>query len=99
MRVVVAERTWNLSFQKYIGGKRPGRPKGDDGSCSRPDRTPRTILVRDDLRGKRLVDALIHELLHAGAWVLDEEVVEELATDIARVLYHKDVQARINGEV
>jgi len=99
MRIVVGERTWNLSFPKYIGGRRPGRPRGVYGSCSRPDRTPRKILVRADLRGKRLVDTLIHELLHAGAWVLDEEVVEELATDIARVLYHKDVQARINGEV
>lgn len=54
-----------------------------DGLC---DAMSRTITVRRSLAGERELDVLIHEMLHACHWDLDEQAITETASDLARVL-------------
>jgi len=39
------------------------------------------------LVGERRLEVLIHEMLHACYWDLDEEAIDITARDIARVLF------------
>lgn len=57
-----------------------------DASCDPPDRTRRTICICDGLTPERELDVLIHEMLHAAYWDLDEAAIAETATDIAKAL-------------
>ena len=45
--------------------------------------SPKLFVVGNN---KELMDTVIHELLHGFMWWLDEEYVEDIATDIAKVL-------------
>jgi hypothetical protein len=58
-----------------------------DASCDPPDRTRRTIRIREGLSPERELDVLIHEMLHAAYWDLCEEAIEATATDIAHALF------------
>jgi hypothetical protein len=58
-----------------------------DASCDPPDRTRRTIRIREGLSPERELDVLIHEMLHGAYWDLCEEAIEATATDIARALF------------
>lgn len=65
------------------------RGSGDHGECDSPlkdtkKKGPKQIRINQQLRGRKLLDALIHEMTHAGFWHIDEEYVEEFATDLAR---------------
>lgn len=66
---------------------------GMDGMCIMPDRlAPHwqedfCIWLDDRLRGKRKLDALIHETLHAERPDLSEEEVTRIATNIMGVLW------------
>lgn len=46
-----------------------------------------TIRVRATLEGKRRMEVLIHEMIHACHWDLDESAVTETARDIAEALW------------
>ena len=76
MRMRLRGRYWTL----HRGN--PGL--GNDGLC---DPATKTITVRSTLRGELELDTLIHEMLHACHWDLDESAIEETATDIARALW------------
>ena len=92
MRVRVLNKPWSIALAPYVGGARtPRHPKGDMGSCSDPEHAPRRIKVRSDLRGKRLLDTLIHELTHAANFHVSEEFVSEFASDVAHVLTRKEL--------
>lgn len=75
-RVYIGERTWTIQHV-------PGLPSDRDGDCNWPKRR---IRVRSTLRGVALMDALLHELLHARFWDLDESVVNEFASTAAAIL-------------
>jgi predicted SprT family Zn-dependent metalloprotease len=47
----------------------------------------RKILIDDRLKGRSLLETIIHECLHACFPQLSEETVTEAARDIARVLW------------
>lgn len=47
----------------------------------------KTIRIADNLRGKELMDTVIHEMLHAADYYKDEEWVEKVASDITRLLW------------
>jgi len=55
-----------------------------DGLC---DANTRTITVRPSLTGERELEVLIHEMLHACHWDLDEIAITETSEDLARVLF------------
>ena len=57
-----------------------------DASCDPPDRTRRAICISEGLTPERELDVLIHEMLHAAYWDLDETAIAETATDVAKAL-------------
>lgn len=81
MRVRIRGKVWDLSFSSE------GLGDDDDGFCDSPSRRGKRILIRPGLRPERELDVTVHEITHAALWDLDEEAVEEFATDLARALY------------
>ena len=55
-----------------------------DGLC---DANTLTITVRPSLTGERELEVMIHEMLHACHWDLDEQAITETSEDLARVLF------------
>ena len=78
MTVTVRGRRWRLEF---------ARLKNMRGVCDSPDMQDRRIRIAKRLEGEEQLDVTLHELLHAALWDLDEEAVDETATDLARVLW------------
>lgn len=78
-RVCIGDRKWTI---RHVGRLPPDR----DGDC---DWDARTIRVRSTLRGVKLCDILLHELLHARFWDLSEEAVEEFASTAAAILHRE----------
>jgi hypothetical protein len=76
MRVRIRGRYFNLSFDRL--------PPTHDGICNYADRQ---VKIRKTLRGERQLEVIIHELLHAAHWDLDETAVTETAEDLARILW------------
>ena len=76
--VTIRGRRWALAKA------RPARLRG---ICESPQIAGKEMYIpvhggtRDDL------DTIIHELLHAGLWDVDEEAIHETATGIAGVLW------------
>lgn len=56
------------------------------GDCDPPDSKRRRIRVSDQARGTAFVDTLIHELIHARWWSIDEQEVTEFAAEVTAVL-------------
>jgi hypothetical protein len=87
--VTVLGKRWQF-VRKYLRGTA-------DGYCEPPDTPGKQIVVHSALRGERELEVIIHELLHAGSWHLDESVVKEWAKDIARILtrdgWRRDAEA------
>lgn len=57
------------------------------GECDPPDMRGKQIRVRKTLRGERLLEVLLHEMLHAAYWDMDETAIDITARDIARALW------------
>lgn len=68
------------------------------GACEDPgdDKEFPEILINRDLDGETLIDTVLHEAIHAITWqYLNEQAVEQMATDLARLLVKVfDVQVR-----
>lgn len=79
MRVKILGRFWKLVF----GGLR--RP--DLGRCDAPNQVGKRIRINSTLKDLEELDTIIHEVFHAGFWHVDETVVEEFGTDLARILW------------
>ena len=77
MKAAILGNAWTLLF--------PGRinRKGDWGQC---DSKERTIKVLKALRGQNRLEIVLHEMLHAAGWHIDEEFVAEFSRDAAQVL-------------
>lgn len=56
------------------------------GECDAPDTPNKEIRISSKLRGEERLNVLIHEMVHAAGWHLDEEFVDQFGTDAARVL-------------
>jgi len=90
MRVRILGKTWNVRFAPVA---EMGR---DYGACDPPNVRGKEITLRDDLRGRELVDTVIHESLHAGGWhQFDEAFIERLATEISKLLWRREVLERV----
>lgn len=79
MRIRLRGQVWDLVRCKL--------PDGTDGLCEPPGRPGKRIKIRKDMGAKDELETLIHEMLHACYWDLDEKAVEEAARDIARALW------------
>lgn len=60
-------------------------PKDRWGDCSPPNAKRRRIRVSNRCTGTAFIDTLLHELIHARWWCLDESEVSEFATEVAEV--------------
>lgn len=56
------------------------------GSCDNPNRIHKEIVIERGQTSEGELDTLLHELLHAGSWILSEDHVDRWARDVARVL-------------
>jgi len=67
--------------------------KGCNGLCEAPTNhsSERRIFIAPSLKGKELVETLIHESLHAELWCLDEETVTRVAVEITELLSKCDL--------
>ena len=79
MRVKVGNKYWNLLFTEL--------DEETGGECDSPDTNGKEIRIATDLKKPDELEVIIHELLHAADWSKDEEWVEVIADDIARVLW------------
>lgn len=82
MHITILGKRWELKFVD-------ARTMPDAlGACESPDSPRKEIRVRKNLRGKEMLDVLIHEMLHASDWTKDElDYVAPVATNIAKVLW------------
>lgn len=79
MRIQVVGKRWNLKFVPRLTSVY--------GNCQSPNTRGKQIRVLAALRGQKRLEIIVHELLHAASWQLDEEFVSEAACDIAKVLW------------
>lgn len=89
IRVKLLNRHWDLDL---------GYSSASNwGACDRPDTPGKRILVHRDIQGQAFLDVLIHECLHAGLHPLDnEELVENLASDLTQIILLPEVMRRAN---
>lgn len=57
------------------------------GECDAPDKPNKEIRISSRIGGQHELEILLHEMLHAAGWHIDEEFVGRSAADMARVLY------------
>lgn len=57
------------------------------GICDAPHVRNKKIRILNTLQGEELIELLIHEMLHAGLWIIDEEIVHYLGKDLAKVIW------------
>ena len=79
MRIKIGNKYWNLIFTEL--------DEETGGECDSPDTNGKQIRIATDLKKQDELEVIIHELLHAADWSKDEEWVEVIADDIARVLW------------
>jgi hypothetical protein len=81
-QITVLGKRWRLKFvpRAVVGHRR-------DGTCDSPKDKNKTIHIAQSLKGERLLDVLIHEMLHAADWHKDEEWISTVASDMARALW------------
>ena len=79
-RVTVLGKRWTLKLVPKHDRR------GHYGLCDHPESADKTITVEANHADQRVLETVLHELLHAGCWSLDEEVVTEWAEDVARIL-------------
>lgn len=77
--VTILGKRWRLSFVPRLGQQ----ARGD---CQHPATPSKTIRIQSGLRGSELAEVVLHELLHAANWHLDEEFVETFCHDATRAL-------------
>ena len=66
----------------------PRVPKDRWGDCSAPTSKSKRVRVSKRATGVAFIDTLLHELIHARWWCLDEDEVSEFASEVAQLLFH-----------
>jgi hypothetical protein len=67
---------WRIRFVPFLGAA--------EGLCDKPARTIKIALGHDEWE---TMDSIIHEVLHAALWDLDEEAVHTTANAISEALW------------
>lgn len=78
MRIKIGGRYYNLQFVRLRGNAW--------GYCDKPTNPKKQILVHNRMGSKKTLEILIHEMLHALDWHIDEGHIERAAHDMANVL-------------
>jgi hypothetical protein len=77
--IVIRGKRYRLLYKRL--------PIGMDGECEAPDVDGKRILIHKGLKGLDEFETLLHEMIHAAYWDLNEEAVHDGAHDIAAVLW------------
>lgn len=78
MRVRILGKVWRLEFCDRLS---------DRGRCDSPTTKAKAIRVWSGLKGQEELEVLLHEMLHAAFWQVDEEFIDGSARDISAALY------------
>jgi len=78
MQVKLLGKRWRLRFAPNLFNR---------GDCDPPDKRRKEIRVDSRLKGEERLEVLIHEMVHAAGWHIDEAFVEEFAQGVARALW------------
>jgi hypothetical protein len=78
MRAQVLGKRWHLRFAPNMAVR---------GDCEPPTQPKKAIRIASSLQGEERLEVLLHELLHAAGWHIDESFVERFAADAARTLW------------
>lgn len=76
-----------LRNKRYKVTKTLNLPRDSWGICTDPSFTKREIKIHKALKGAKEFEILIHEMLHACFWDIDENVIKEVGKDIAKGLW------------
>lgn len=79
MHVTIRGKRWEF-LRKRLNGDYCGW-------CDAPDAPRKKIIVDDRLKGFDELDTILHEIGHAADFDKCEDYVEQVATDMARVLW------------
>lgn len=83
-------KRWRLKLSRLRGDKH--------GYCDPPNKRSKTITLDTTPRRKwRVVEDIIHEVMHAGDWYKDEEWVAEFCRDLAHILESCDESGLIDS--
>ena len=90
MRLKILGKVWRLRFAADMAIR---------GDCDPPNQPSKEIRISSSLRGEERLEVLMHELLHAAGWHIDETFVEQFASDASRALWrlgyrHQEEDAR-----
>jgi len=94
MRSRILNKLWTILFvpPNALKGKKKRANGGSTadhalGDCDPPDTKNKKIRIANTLPPKEELEVTIHECLHAADWYKDEEWIEPVAADIARLLW------------
>lgn len=92
MKLKMNGKVWN--FVRVIIRMKDAEGNAVLGDCDPPNKPNKQIRVDSRLKDQEELEIIIHELLHAGYWIVDEEHIAQTAHDLARILwrlgYRKD---------
>jgi hypothetical protein len=80
MQTYIRNRRYKLRFTDEL-------PRSVDGECDPPNVPNKEIRIKSKLRDERLLAVLLHEMLHGGLWDIEEVAVDNLSSDMARILW------------
>jgi len=78
MRVRVLGKIWKLRFAHGLSNR---------GDCDPPEKHGKEIRVSADLVGEERLEVVLHELVHAAGWHIDDPFAEQFARDAARIIW------------
>jgi hypothetical protein len=78
MKIKILNKIWELVFLSNLK---------DRGSCDSPYSRNKKIRIWKGLKDEEKLEVLIHEMLHAAFWQIDEHYIAEAAKDIAKILW------------
>ena len=79
-RVTLMGKRWTLKLV-------PKNNRRDHfGSCDHPEDVGKSIVVEANHDDLRVLNTVLHECMHGGAWNLDESVVKQWADDVAKIV-------------
>ena len=78
MRIKILGKIWRFRFAPNMAIR---------GDCEPPTKVGKQIRVSSSLKGEERLEVIIHEMIHAAGWHLDEEYVHDFARDVARALW------------
>jgi hypothetical protein len=81
-----ATTVW-LRNKRYKLIKTHALPRDSWGLCTDPAFAKREIKIHKKLKGAKELEIIIHEMLHACFWDIDEKVIKEVGGDISKALW------------